>query len=154
MNPAVCAQRPGELGRVWGSHWFSLQKENIVDDRAYFLSHFMRCAQEAFCSSYFSGRKSEWSVSVLTHCGRPVVFTLDSNTQKDKYRSEHLCIAWSFRAFNVSLIRWEIHVFTQSELRTFSRVFFKPLKGIPICRYQLTALFKGLIDFLFTNQDF
>lgn len=37
------------------AHWFSLQKENIVDDQAYFLSHFMRCAQETFTARIFQG---------------------------------------------------------------------------------------------------
>lgn len=153
MNPTVVSPEVSELGREWG-HTGSVFRKRILWTTRHISSPTSWDVHRRRVRFVFFRGKSERSVSRLTHCGQAVVFTLDSNTQKDEYRSVHLCIAWAFGAFNASLIRWEIHVFTQSELRTFSRVIFKPLKGIPIWRCQLTALFKGLVHFPFTNQAF
>lgn len=149
----LSAQKAASSGGSEGTLVQSSEREYCGRPGIFPLPLHEMCTGDVY-SSYFSGGKSERSVSGLTHCGQAVVFTLDSNTQKDEYRSVHLCIAWAFGAFNDSLIRWETRVFTQSELRAFSRVIFKPLKGIPIWRCQLTALFKGLVHLLFANQAF
>lgn len=137
MNPTVCV-RPAltHPGTEWGHSSEVFRKRILWTARHIFSPSsqgiYRRCSQFIFFTV-----ESEQSLSWLSHCGRVVMFTLDSNTEKDQYRSVHLCIANGF-LFNVSLLdrRLMYLLDVNSELfptptERFQKLIFEPLREFP-----------------------
>lgn len=146
MNPTVCV-RPALTypGTEWGHSSEVFRKRILWTARHIFSPSsqgiYRRCSQFIFFTV-----ESEQSLSWLSHCGRVVMFTLDSNTEKDQYRSVHLCIANGF-LFNVSLLDRRLMYLLRTvsyTYRVISEANFWTLEGIP----NLTGLFKFLVIFL------
>lgn len=137
MNPTVCVRPALSHPATERGHSSGVFRKRILwTARNIFCPSsqgiYRRCSQFIFFTV-----ESEQSLSGLSHCGRVVMFALDSNTQNDQYRSAHLCIAHGF-LFNVSLLeRWLMYLLdVNSELfptptEWFQKLIFEPLGEFP-----------------------